>query len=507
MKKTQNNISYNLVRCSCVLTILLFFAVLSFAEVGIKPSELKRKTSQTIIMYQGEVRVLAIVNIDRVAVGDPKVLSNSILSEGQMVVLANAIGETTLYIWLENGEELRFDVRVLKKDKIDSYAEVRQLVRHIKGVQASKVGDMTVVKGHITLADKMIFDRVLDRYKDVLNLVVPADPYAEVSALLSGIANIKVARVGSNSVVSGEVSPSDAKLVELVASRYPTLINMCKKEDIVATKMVYMQVKIMEVTKSFTEDVGIKWGTMDISGPSFGFGVEKSHNGSTILNKKGVSDVFTKANLPNLNSASGYFGIATEITSAINLAERSGDAVTLAQPRLSARSGGKAEFLAGGEYPMPTTSTEGQVTVEFKKYGIMLKIEPIVDDRDNILAHVETEVSEIDAAVKVGNIPGIKTRSTSTDVSMLKDQTLVIAGLLNREGSSSNDDVKWLRDLPVLGPLFRSNNFQNKKTELIIFVTPTIHDVNSPENKAALANAERIRGEFDKIVEGNELMD
>jgi pilus assembly protein CpaC len=156
---------------------------------------------------------------------------------------------------------------------------------------------------------------------------------------------------------------------------------------------------------------------------------------------------------------------------------------------------------------MPTTSSEGQVSVEFKQYGIILKIEPIVDEDNNIMAHVETEVSEIDDSVVVSGIPGIKTRSTQTDISMRERQTLVIAGLLKEEGSNNNDGVAWLKNLPVLGPLFRSNNFKNNKTELVIFVTPTIHDVNSPENKAALNKANSIQSQFSKIVKGNGILE
>lgn len=493
--------------CSSIWILLLTFAASALAKEKVKVSELEIKTTDYFTMYLGEVKVLPIAGIDRVAVGNPKVLSNSILSEGQIVVLANSVGITTLYLWLESGKERRLDVRVVDREKIDSYSEIRQLVKSIKGIRAKKVGEVTVVEGTVSVADKSVFDRIMARYKDVLNLVTPADSYSEVSELLKGVPNLRINKLGTSTVISGEVSDDDAKLIELVESRYPNLINMSKKEDVVAEKMIYMQVKIMEVSKSLTEKIGINWSTLGIAGPSLGFGVEASRNGATILNSANTGDVFTKAGGANLTSAAGYFGIASEITSTINLSEETGDAVTLAQPRLSARSGGKAEFVAGGEYPMPTTSSEGQVTVEFKQYGIILKIEPIVDDNDNIMAHVETEVSEIDDSVSVDGIPGIKSRSTKTDISMLEGQTLVIAGLLKEEGSKNNDDVAWLRDLPVLGPLFRSSDFRNDKSELVIFVTPTIHDVNSPENKAALKKADMIKEEFARIVEGNEILD
>ncbi|MBU0969647.1 MAG: hypothetical protein KKC20_03325, partial [Proteobacteria bacterium] len=354
--------------------------------------------------------------------------------------------------------------------------------------------------------DQVVFNRIMDMYKDALNLVTPADSYQDISNLLSGIPNLKIRKMGRETIIAGEVSEGDDKLIKMVAARYPNLLNMTKKQAVIAEKMVYMHVKIMEVSKNFTETIGIDWTTMKIGGPSFGFGWEANRNNASIVNS-GMSDTATKMKGLNLTNGAGYFGIATMIGSTLNLAESSGDAVTLAEPRLSARSGGKAQFLAGGEYPMPTTSSQGQVSVEFKSYGIILKIEPIVDGENNIMAHVETEVSEIDDVLNVSGIPAIKTRSTQTDISMRERQTLVIAGLLKEDGSNNNNGVAWLKDLPVLGPLFRSSNFKNNKTELVIFVTPTIHDVNSPENKAALNKANSIQSQFSKIVKGNEILE
>jgi pilus assembly protein CpaC len=481
--------------------ILLFFLIDPTMALAKTP-----KKSRMLSMYLGEVKVLAIADIERVAIGNPKVMSSSILSQGQLVVMANAVGVTSLHLWLKNGGERQYQVRVEQKKNMDNYTQIKALLKDVPGVTVDKVGGQPVVQGFVAVEDQVVFNRIMDRYKDALNLVTPADSYQDISSLLSGIPNLKIRKMGRDTIIAGEVSQGDAKLIKMVAARYPTLLNMTKKQAVVAEKMVYMQVKIMEVSKTFTENIGIDWTTMGITGPSFEFGWEANRNNASIVNS-GISSTFTKMRVPDLTNGAGYFGIATKVGSTINIAERSGDAVTLAQPRLSARSGGKAQFLAGGEYPMPTTSSEGQVSVEFKQYGIILKIEPIVDGDNNIMAHVETEVSEIDDSVMVSGIPGIKTRSTQTDISMRERQTLVIAGLLKEDGSNNNDGVAWLKDLPVLGPLFRSNNFKNNKTELVIFVTPTIHDVNSPENKAALNKANSIQSQFSKIVGGNGILE
>ena len=105
-------------------------------------------------------------------------------------------------------------------------------------------------------------------------------------------------------------------------------------------------------------------------------------------------------------NAFGYFGIASEITSRINFAVNSGNALILAEPRLSTRSGGEASFLAGGEFPIELSTING-TTIEFKEFGVSLSVSPVVDRNNNIRANVATEISAIDRSVAVGDVPGL----------------------------------------------------------------------------------------------------
>jgi pilus assembly protein CpaC len=201
------------------------------------------------------------------------------------------------------------------------------------------------------------------------------------------------------------------------------------------------------------------------------------------------------------NNEFGFFGIATEIISSINLARNSGDAIILAEPSLSARSGGEAEFLSGGEIPLPVTSNDGQASVEFKEFGIKLRIKPTADDAGNIIAEVETELSTVDPSLSVGGIPGFRTRKASTDASLKNGQTLVISGLVNRELSDNTTGFAFLSKIPVLGALFRSKDFRNNKSELVIFVTPYIYDELSDINLKAIERSNRMRSEFLENIE------
>jgi pilus assembly protein CpaC len=151
----------------------------------------------------------------------------------------------------------------------------------------------------------------------------------------------------------------------------------------------------------------------------------------------------------------------------------------LAEPQLSARNGAKASFLAGGEFPYSVSTING-VTIIFKPYGIKLDILPRVDRNGAIRATIEAEVSSLDASVSTTIGPALLTRRTNTEFNVRNGETIVLSGLLQRDHNTSIDKVPLLGDIPVLGALFRSKRFQNKETELVIFVTPTVIDSNSP---------------------------
>ncbi len=480
--------------------VLLFLLPLLLAP-------LQSMARETINMYLGEVKVLPTETIERVAIGNPKIASNSILPQGQLVLLADAAGATTMHIWLKNGQERDFDIVVSEKKVLDDYEELLTLLKGFPDIKVLRVGELTVVKGKVPKKDKAQFDRIVKRYQDILDLVTARDTQSEISMLLKDIPGITIRQVGGQTVLSGEISPEYSPLIDIVETKYKSIMNLTRVHDAVAGKMVYMNVKIMELSKSITEQLGIKWGNLGILGPSLQFGLETSADGGTILNADGTSKVLTKPGGESLSSTRGYFGIATGITSVINLSLQNGDGVILAEPQLSTRSGGKAKFHAGGEYPLATTSVAGQVNIQYKKYGIILNVEPVVDDNNNILAHIETEISNIDHGTSYSGYPGILTRNTSTDVSLRVGETLVMAGLVQSSAYNNYDKVKWLGDVPVLGPLFRSQDFQNQRTELVIFVTPHIYNASSKLNIRKLVEAQKIQDEFDQIVKDNKLVD
>ncbi len=236
-------------------------------------------------------------------------------------------------------------------------------------------------------------------------------------------------------------------------------------------KMVKMRVKMVEFRKSALNRLGIDWGD-SMAGPIF------ATAGDAISNPlfRPVNEAIDQA-LPNrVEPFSSYFGIASRLSSRINLMVNSGDAVMLAEPVLSCRNGASARFLAGGEVPYTSVNANGQTTVEFKEYGIRLEVSPVVDNAGVVQASVMTEISAIDPAVTVQGAPGLLTRRSETQVSVAAGNTIVIAGLLSADSSKDIDRLPGVGKLPIFGKLFGSENVRNNLSELVIFITPEVID-------------------------------
>jgi pilus assembly protein CpaC len=173
-------------------------------------------------------------------------------------------------------------------------------------------------------------------------------------------------------------------------------------------------------------------------------------------------------------ASGGLLGGAAFLLDAL---EQEGLIRTLAEPTLTSLSGEEARFLVGGEFPVPTgVDNNGRVKIEFKEFGVSLSFRPVVLDDSRINLNVATEVSEIDDANAIIlsdlRIPALKTRRARTTVELPSGAALVIGGLLQNNLSNVVDGFPGLRNVPILGALFRSVDFERQETELVITVTP-----------------------------------
>ncbi|MFK7996002.1 MAG: type II and III secretion system protein family protein [Granulosicoccus sp.] len=239
-------------------------------------------------------------------------------------------------------------------------------------------------------------------------------------------------------------------------------------------RTVRMRVRMVEFRKNALGRLGIDWSD-STTGPGLAM------VGDAISNDLFRPAVESFNGLPtNVAPFSTYFGIASNITSRINFLAQNGDAVTLAEPVLSAMNGGEASFLAGGEVPYPSIGENGQTQVEFKEYGVKLSVAPLIDSAGNVRARVETEISQLDSSVSVQGTPGLLTRRAQTEVTVRSGETIVVSGLLSSESSADTDLLPGLGRLPVIGRLFRSRGQRNAVSELVIFITPEVIEPGLP---------------------------
>ncbi|WHU00829.1 MULTISPECIES: type II and III secretion system protein family protein [unclassified Sphingomonas] len=332
-------------------------------------------------------------------------------------------------------------------------------------------------------------------------------------------ADIQVTTVGQIAVLNGTVkSPQDSEQAQrLVTSLLNPGVNgsdpnaqvkiaVINRLKTATPLQVQLQVKFAEVSRSFVKNIGVNFTTKDSTG-GFQFGLAQgrspgsftaadlakypvatmTQNGVSItgaydpstgqfLNPRasGLADITRGSDNATMGLAGKLFGL--DVLSAIDIGETIGQVTTLANPNLTARSGETANFLAGGEIPIPVAQGLGTTTVEYKQYGISLAFTPTVLSDGRISLRVRPEVSQLTSAGAVQlngvTIPALSTRRSETTVELGSGESMVIGGLLQNSHNNTVTKTPGLGDVPVLGALFRSNGFQRNETELVIVITP-----------------------------------
>lgn len=174
----------------------------------------------------------------------------------------------------------------------------------------------------------------------------------------------------------------------------------------------------------------------------------------------------------------------------LNVLEQKGQAKILASPNLLCRSGQEASFIVGGEFPVKVTSRNSK-QVLWKNYGISLKFKPRADSSGRMSLFIDSEVSSIDSSLMVDGVPAIKNHRVSSHFDLLKSELVALSGLIKDEQGQHSQGLPGLSGLPILGPLFGSQDFQNNKTELVIFVRPSVLKFN--ESEISKNNPEHLR--------------
>jgi len=424
-------------RRSRVLAILagFSFAVLASASAVAAP----KVVAPAGPALQLEVSKGRLIRLDQPAnsvfVADPDVADVQVKSPSLVYIFGKAAGETTLYA-VGDGDQVLLNATVVVHHNI---GRLQQAIRELdprSAVSVSTVDDQLVLEG----------------------TVFSASEGEDVRRLAAGFV-------------------ADAK-------------QLLNKMRVNAPNQVNIRVRVAEVSRSIEKQLGFNWDTAFKFG-SFALGLAF---GQVTGLTQGIGTITGKVNTSNISA-----------TALIDALAANGLITILAEPNLSAVSGEPASFLAGGEFPFPVPQSNNTTTVDFKKFGVSLNFVATIADNDRISLHVAPEVSEISTANQITLCPGtssttsscfvvpsLTSRRAETTIELGSGESFAIGGLLQNDITQNINNFPWLSDLPVLGALFRSNDFKRNESELVIIVTPYI--------VRPTANATRLAAPTDGFV-------
>jgi pilus assembly protein CpaC len=310
---------------------------------------------------------------------------------------------------------------------------------------------------------------------------------------------IEVRTANDGIVLSGTVS-STAKLDRALdlANRYaPERVSNLM--SVGGVQQVMLKVRFAEMSRSVSKSLSssVAVGGTRIAGET----------GTWLSGNNGIGNPIDVAD-GTVGAISVGAGIGSlEFAVLLEALESKGLIRTLAEPNLTALSGQEANFLAGGEIPIPIADDDG-VGIEYRPFGVQLDFVPTVVDGNVINLIINAAVSSVDPTTGIAvdggiNVPGFRVRRTSTTVEMRDGESFAIAGLLQDEFRDNNSQVPWIGDLPIIGALFRSVDYQRSQTELVIIVTPHLVTPTSGEALTLPTDRVRIPTERDLFLFGN----
>lgn len=313
---------------------------------------------------------------------------------------------------------------------------------------------------------------------------------------------IEVRTANDGIVLSGIVSSSQRLQRALdLAERYaPERVSNLM--SVGGIQQVMMKVRFAEMQRNVSKSLS---SSLALNGAISGTGVT---GGSGTLNTAGgvAGSIGANASIPGVNQNAGavLFGFnagSVQVGLLLEALEQKGVVRFLAEPNLVALSGQEASFLAGGEYPVPIAQTDDRITIEFKPFGVELNFIPRVVDKDIINLEMNAAVSAIDPSnsLSLGNgleIAAFTRRETQTTVEMRDGESFAIAGLLTDDFTDNSSQLPWIGDVPILGSLFRSAEYQRSQTELVIIVTA--HLVTPTRGEALALPTDRIKPPTEK---------
>lgn len=411
--------------------------------------------------------------ISRISVGNPGVADVTLINPSEVYILGKLIGTTNIILWTRNGQTRVVDVTVLM-DAAALQDKLLEIMPEERDIRVRAAGDSLVLSG--TVSDTIKVDRAValaDTYirTSVLGMMMSMQGGGQAEGGQGGRGGQQGMQVLRQGIQSDEDSAGAGAGLGSIK-----IVNMLRVRD---NQQVMLEVKVAEVNRTIAEKLGFDFARAARKTGSAWTQVMAGMVGGGALNfltgKNLEADV--RLGTPRID------GSMDEGTAFLMDAEKKDELIKiLAEPSIVAISGQEASFLVGGEILIPVQSGIGQVTLNSKEFGIGVRFTPTVLEQGRIHLRVSPEVSEL---VSINDnlrgtlgvtqpVPTFRTRRVSTTVQLSDGQSLAIGGLLQDNYKEAVKRFPMLGEVPVLGALFRSSDFQADKTELMIVVTPRL---------------------------------
>jgi pilus assembly protein CpaC len=394
------------------------------------------------------------VDVQDAIISNPAVLDATVLTPRRVMLFSKATGVSNVFLLGRDGRRLAiFDVAI-RKDQADLGRILTQVLPGAR-IRVQQAGGGLVLTGTVAQpADAARAGEIAEQF-----LASDTQTTATAGASAGG-------------------SLGGGKVINLITTG--------------AKEQVMLKVVVAELQRDAMRRIGVNLPEALVKAGDFTF-TKVMANGFPVTGGGAPSAVFTgPGGIPGIGSGSVLQGTAAwkgnSVSAMLEAFERAGVARTLAEPTLIAMSGEPARFHAGGEMPVPVAQQNNTISVTFKPFGVSLAFTPYVLAEGRISLKVSAEVSELSSQGAVTSqgisLQGIQVRKAETVVEMPSGSALAMAGMLSEQTRRNTDGVPELQNLPILGSLFRSKDFRNSQSELVILVTPYLVKPTEPQQLA-----------------------
>lgn len=437
--------------------------------------------TRTLEVALNKSRILELpVAVDTVSVGNPDVANVRVMHARQLHVVGNNLGTTNVVVWDRD-----------------------ERVQAIINIQVTH--DLEILKS--TLHEMLQGERVEVRS-------------AQEDLVLSGMVSSAGHMDTALQLARSYAGDTDGREV----------INMM---EVGGAQQVMLDVKVAEVQRTLVKRLGIQFDAFGSDGGKLKLGAVQGGADfpDAIISDPQLGDVripvfedgtptgpmvkefATSPSIEDIGIFGSYQGGSFLFNMVLEAAHQEGVAKILAEPNLTTQTGQEAHFLAGGEFPVPVPQQEGQTTIEYREFGVALKFLPVVLNTDAINLKVDVSVSDLgaEASIALGlgsqvarqiSIPSLTKRSASSTVELGSGETIAIAGMIDENLRDNVDKFPGLGDLPIIGRLFRSEEYMKDQTEIVIFVTPRLARPIEPEQARLPTGSFVAPGDFEFYLLG-----